>query len=93
MNTHEKANLQKTVYVVRVSSANMPGSCWGKYAHVAVMEVAPGTMPTMISERAKGVVRIVRAWRSRNVGTTERCAFRRALAEANELAAKLNNTL
>jgi hypothetical protein len=44
----------------------------------------------MISERAKGCHRIVETWESRNIGKTDRCAFRVALREAEELAARLN---
>lgn len=71
----------------------MPSTCWGRYARVAVLEVEVGTHPTMISERARGVVRIVETWEKLNVGTSERCAYQRALAEAEELAADLNASL
>lgn len=79
-------------YIVQTASAKMPASCWGKYRHVAVMEVESDTVPAMISTRARGVRRIVQTWERRNVGTTDRCAFKRALAEASRLAAQLNAT-
>lgn len=45
----------------------------------------------MISLRAKGVKRIVATWEKLNVGKTDRCAFNRALNEAEALADKLNS--
>lgn len=81
------------MYIVMTAAAAMPATCWGKYRRVAVVEVEQGAAwPAMISERARGVVRIVATWERRNVGTTERCAYARALTEAQELADKLNNT-
>lgn len=85
-----KTEKPKTEYVVKTSSARVPMSCRGSYAHIAVMEVLEGIEPKMISERARGVVRIVETWWALNVGKTEKCAYRRALAEAEELADKLN---
>lgn len=78
-------------YVVLDSSANMPVSCWGKYRRVAVVEVRDGATPSMISERAKGVKKIVKLWDNLNVGRTGRCAYRRALSEAVSMADDLNN--
>ena len=72
-------------------AAKMPGTCWGKYRRVAVLEVVQGTIPAMISKRARGVVRVVAKWEKLNVGTTHRCAFQRALDEAHILAAQLNS--
>lgn len=72
----------------------MPNSCWGRYARVAVVavdrEVLPAGEPKMISARAIGVKTIVRTWEKCHVGSTERSAVRRAIAEADELAAALN---
>jgi hypothetical protein len=69
----------------------MPNSCWGTYRRVALLEVEDGVdRVAMISWRARGVICIVRTWEKLNVGITERCAFNRALAEANKMAAKLN---
>ena len=81
---------KNTEFVVMTASECMPSSCWGKYGKVAVVEIEEDADPKMISERARGVVRIVETWRRLNVGTTERCAFQKALAEANELCDKLN---
>ena len=79
-----------TEFVTKVSVALMPGMCHGDYVHVAVLEVEKGTVPTMISERALGVLAIV--WRRErcHVGTTEKCASERAIAEAEERAEELN---
>lgn len=87
-----------TEYVIRASSAKMPSSCWGTYRHVAVMEVEKGTFPTMISERARGVVRIIEEWRGLNVGpiaqrgdTGGKCAYSVALRSARALIKQLES--
>lgn len=68
-------------YLVKSSSEKMPAKCKGQYRRVAVLEVQDGVQDvSMISLRARGVVSIVREWRALSVGSTERCAFRRALA-------------
>ena len=80
----------KTKFIVQSSAACMPSSCWGRYRRVAVLEVQEGVdRVKMISPRALGVVRVVRTWEKRSVGSTERCAYRRALQEAQKLAASL----
>jgi len=80
-----------TEFITKVSTAHMPGSCWGRYGKVAVIEVEPGiTDVAMISNRARGAIRVVEVWDRRNIGTTDRCAFAIALAEAETLAASLN---
>ena len=60
---------------------------------VAVVELEEGFdgVPSMISLRAQGVKRIVDIWRKLNVGKTGRCAYQVALAEANEIADRLNS--
>jgi hypothetical protein len=82
-----------TEFVVKTSSANMPSHCWGDYARVGVLEIDTEQTddPKMISTHARGVVRVVQTWEKCNVGKTERCAFRRALAAAERLAEGLNN--
>ena len=81
-------------YIVATAAAHMPSSCWGRYRRVAVLEIEAGLpagyWPAMISDRARGVVRVVETWESRNVGKTNRCAYRRAMAEAREMAEALN---
>jgi len=79
----------QTEYIIMTASAHMPNSCWGIYRRVALVEVEKGVEPKMISERARGVVRIVRTWENLNVGTTDKCAYRRALAEAKTELAEL----
>lgn len=80
-------------YIVMTSNEKMPSSCCGRYRRVAVVELEKGrtTRPAMISERARGIVRIVQEWRRLNAGTTDRCAYEVALAEAEELAYDLNS--
>jgi hypothetical protein len=45
-------------YIVKVSAACMPSSCWGRYVRVGLLEVDPRAVPgsgiSMISERARG---------------------------------------
>ena len=82
---------RSTHYIVQTAAACMPSSCWGEYGRVAVIEVEAGLeRAAMISPRARGVVRVVRVWDKLNKGTSERCAFARALADARELATQLN---
>ena len=68
--------MSDTKFVVKSSTARMPQSCWGTYRRVAVLEVAADAPePRMISERARGVVAVVRTWERRSVGSTVRCAY------------------
>lgn len=81
-------------YIVMTASAKVPSSWkWkSERRRVAVVETdlpAP-LMPAMISDRARGVVRIVETWERCHVGKTERSEFSRAYAEAEKLAEKLN---
>lgn len=85
------SDTRDTKFVVKSSAARMPQSCWGTYRRVAVLEVVADALgPRMISERARGVVAVVRTWERRSVGSTARCAYQVALREAAELAAELN---
>jgi len=82
----------KTEFIVMTASAKMPSSCKGVYRKVAILEVEIGVEPKMISERAKGVVRLValedklHAGRERGRGT----AYSKALENAKRLCAALN---
>ncbi len=81
--------------IVMTSSAKMPNSCWGTYRRVAVVQLnqhytAHGLRPKMISERAKGVLRVIDLG-NHNVGKTDRCAWARKMREAQETADRLNN--
>jgi len=74
----------------------MPTTCWGKYGKVAVVEVDEAVLekhnipqPRMISPRAIGMVRIVKEWRRLNKGTTNRCAYHKAMQEAEKLIKEL----
>ena len=62
------------------------------YRKIAVVETTgPGVHPKMISERARGVIRIVKLWDRLYQGTTERSEYHRALVEAQRLAIQLND--
>lgn len=79
-------------YIVQVATAKMPAKCWGRYNRVAVIEVHSDlTRVKMISEHARGVIRIVATWEKCNVGKTARCAYRVALSEAEAMCARLND--
>jgi hypothetical protein len=80
-----------TQLIVMTSSARVAGKArrFGTYRNVAVVEVEAGSQPAMISERARGVVRIVQHFGALSVGSTERCAYARALREAESLVTVL----
>jgi hypothetical protein len=80
-------------YIVMHRTAHMPTSVKARYRRIGVVELAPGFEgePSMLSPRAKGVVRIVETWERLHAGTYgPKTAFARALVEAEALAAKLN---
>ena len=81
--------MTKTHYTVRVSSAHMPNSCWGRYVHVAVIECQIGTYPTQI--RTTKTQTVIRVWSKCHVGKTNRSASQKAITEATELANRLNS--
>lgn len=82
-------------WVVLTSAAPMPSSCWGRYVRVALVLMDPAALPAgrrtpaMISERARGVVRIDRTWERLHDGGA-RSASARARAEALAIAAARN---
>jgi hypothetical protein len=84
--------MRETEFIVMTASAKMPSSCRGVYRKVAILEVAHGVTPKMISERAKGVVRMValedklHAGRDGGPGT----AYAKALRDATRLCNALN---
>jgi hypothetical protein len=51
-------------FIVMTAAACMPGSCWGRYGKIAVVELEPGTIerPKMISAHARGIVKVVALW-------------------------------
>jgi len=79
-------------FIVMSASAQMPGSVKAPYRRCAVIEtdLPEGEFPKMISERARGVVRIVETW-ERCHARGQNCAFARAMREATALADDLTN--
>jgi hypothetical protein len=77
-----------TEYIVMTASAKMPSSCRGIYRKVAVVEVEAGVQPKMISEHAKGVVRIVALWDKRHAGGPK-SAYQLAIVAADQMAKDL----
>ena len=87
-------------YIVMTASAE-PRPSW-KWTHprqrVAVVRrtaeyAEQDRKPKMISLRARGVVEIIIIDNCAFVGSTERCQYHRALAEAYDLAQDLNSGL
>jgi tRNA G37 N-methylase Trm5 len=75
-------------YIVMTAAAKMPSSLrFGRYGKVAVVECNPECEhhPKQIHPRHKSVKRIVEVWDRQNIGITDRCAFQRAIAEAEAL--------
>ena len=69
----------------------MPSSVRARYMKVAVCEVEAGVLPKMISERAKGMVRIVTLADRLHAGSGgPRTAYSIAMADAERLCAGLN---
>ena len=80
-----------TEFIVMTAKAAMPASCQGRYGKVAVCEVLIGIRPKMISERAKGMVRIVSLADRLHAGQGgPRTAYSIALADAERLCRGLN---
>ena len=79
-------------YIIMQRSAKMPVSCWGRYGKIAVVRLQDGFEgePAMISARSRGVAEVVQIWDRLHVGTTDRCAYYKALREAEALCAELN---
>ena len=82
--------MKTTEFIVMTASAKMPSSCRGRYGKVAVCEVEKGVWPKMISDRAKGMVRIVSLRDKLNIGG-DRSAYGIAVTDAERLAKGLNN--
>ncbi len=78
-------------FVILSSAAKMPAGCWGEYRRVGLLEVRKGFKPKQISQHPKGVIRIIKTWEKLNVGKTNRCAFQKALEEAESLCAKMEH--
>lgn len=74
-----------TTYAVIQSSSKMPAKCWGRYAHSAVLRVAPGArIPGCI----RGNKSVDVLWDSGPgfAGKTSRCAADRAYESALDRA-------
>jgi hypothetical protein len=90
----------KTAYVIKESAAQMPSSNkFGRYGKIAVMEMecdesGQPRKPAMISERAKGCVRVVEIWDRLSMGTKRpygpKSAYARAMAEARAMIETLS---
>ena len=81
----------RTEFIVMTAAAKMPSSVRARYRKVAVCEVEHGVKPKMISERAKGTVRIVSLADKLHAGQGgPRTAYALAKVDAERLCAGLN---
>lgn len=78
-------------FIIMTACAKMPSSCWGRYGKIAIVEVKSefNGVPKMISERARGVVRIVYEWDRLHIGKTSRCEYERTMTKAREILDRL----
>ena len=65
---------RNTHLVVMSAAAQMPNRCKGVYRRVAIVECDVGSIPAMISERARGVRRVVATWEKCHAGRDWRSA-------------------
>ncbi len=80
-------------YIIQTATAKMPGSCWGRYGKIAILRVENGVKRvSMISKRAKGCLEVVCVWDRLHIGRTDRCAFSRAMRDAEEMLAEIKRT-
>lgn len=82
-------------FIVQSASAKMPSSCKGKYRRIGILLVDDlhTNGVKMISSRAKGVIKVIATWEKLNCGTTSRCAFSRAMDEAESMCDDLNKRI
>jgi len=85
-------------YIVQTSSANVTSRrhsmSFGEYRNVAILHVdSDRESVSMISEHARGCRKVKYHWGKCYVGKTDRCAYQRALAEAEEICERLNAEL
>jgi hypothetical protein len=93
-NIEKRRKQMTTHYIVQTATAQMPSKVRAPYGRVAVLEVVDGVeRVSMISDRAKGVVRVVETWERQHAGggPGSNDAFRRALCEAMAKADMLNS--
>ena len=83
-------NGKATRFMVRVSSAHMPNSCWGRYENIAVLEVT-SPIGTDHHIRETSECRIVHFWGKCNVGKTDRCAASKAYTAAVAMRSTLES--
>jgi len=77
-------------YAIVVSQAKMPSSCWGRYYRIGLVRYPEGgEIPKIIRNSSKKGHEILCTWEKLNSGKTARCAFERALAEAEAKREKL----
>lgn len=80
-------------FIIKTSRDRVPGLRYGiaDYYRIGVLEMEEGTtVAKMISPRARGVVRVVETWDALYRGKTDRCAYARAMKEAQSLCDRLN---
>ena len=78
------------MWIVMTSVAKMPMTCLGRYRRVALVQldqyhIARDLRPARISERTKGILRLINMGKH-SVGKTPRAAYQRTLTEAERRA-------
>ncbi len=79
-------------FITMTASCTPASSCNYPYRRHAVVELDPGFVgrPRQISDRARGIRRIIQRWENCCVGKTRYCASRVAATEAQDLCENLN---
>lgn len=68
--------------IIVTKTACMPSSNkFGRYGKIGVMEVKKGSTPKMISNRAKGVIKVIEIFDRLHIGKTSKGAFQRKIEE------------
>ena len=78
--------------VAMSACARMPASCRGQYRRAALVIVDTDVcaIPKMISERARGVVRLIDSTGGLHVGRTEKGAWQRKMTNMERIARIIN---
>lgn len=75
-------------FIVATSAAKMPVKCWGRYAHVGVVELT-SDRPYCGQLRDTRTQELHHYWSRQHVGSTDRCAVARTVAIAERYACRM----
>lgn len=88
-----RTNREPGPYIVMVSRACMPNCCFDKqnYYRVAIVQTVNGKVPKQINPKHTSTVYdIVDTWERLYRGTSDSCAYAKAIKEATAQALELN---